>query len=120
MRKTLLIVEDSELNLDLLVQLFEDTYEIRCAADGVSAVELAATEAPDLILMDIGLPALSGLYAVRAIRARVPWPPIVAVSSRVMPEDRASALEAGCDAFIPKPIDDVLLAATVERLLIKS
>jgi two-component system, cell cycle response regulator DivK len=119
-RKRLLIVEDSELNRDLLVQLFEDAYEIRCAADGETAVALAASEAPDLILMDIGLPGLSGLDAVRAIRARVPCPPIVAVSSRVMPEDREGALEAGCIAFIPKPIDDALLVATVERLLRES
>jgi CheY-like chemotaxis protein len=116
-RQTLLIVEDSDLNRDLLVQLFEDEYEIRCAADGETAVELAATAAPDLILMDIGLPGLSGLDAVRAMRARVPCPPIIAVSSRVMPEDRADALDAGCVAFIPKPIDDVLLVATVKRLL---
>jgi two-component system, cell cycle response regulator DivK len=118
MRQTLLIVEDSELNRDLLVQLFEDEYEIRCAADGETAVELAATAAPDLILMDIGLPGrLSGLDAVRAMQALVPCPPVVAVSSHVMPDDRADALDAGCVAFIPKPIDDVLLVATVKRLL---
>ena len=68
--KRLLIVEDSELNRDLLVQIFEDAYEIELAADGETAIEAAATEPPDLILMDIGLPGLSGLDAVRAIRAR--------------------------------------------------
>jgi two-component system, cell cycle response regulator DivK len=117
MKKTLLIVEDSELNSDLLVQLFEDAYEIDLAWDGATAVEIASTKEPDLILMDIGLPELSGLDAVRAIRARGTRIPIIAVSSGVMPGDRERALEAGCDEFIAKPIDDVLLRAMVDRLL---
>jgi two-component system, cell cycle response regulator DivK len=116
-RKTLLIVEDSYLNRDLLVQIFEDAYDIEVAADGESAVELAVTRSPDLILMDIGLPGLSGLEAVRAIRARSSTIPIVAVSSGVMPGDRERAIEAGCDEFVAKPIDDVVLVGLVSRLL---
>jgi two-component system, cell cycle response regulator DivK len=117
LRKTILIVEDSDLNRDLLVQIFEDTYDLEVAADGHSAVEQAASKLPDLILMDIGLPGLNGLEAVRAIRAKVGSVPIVAVSSGVMPGDRERALEAGCDEFVPKPIDDVQLTALVGRLL---
>jgi two-component system cell cycle response regulator DivK len=116
-RKTLLIVEDSELNLDLLMQIFEDDYDLEVAADGPGAVEAAATKLPDLILMDIGLPGLSGLEAVRRIRAEVGSVPIIAVSSGVMPGDRERALEAGCDEFVAKPIDDVLLTELVGRLL---
>jgi two-component system, cell cycle response regulator DivK len=117
MRKRILIVEDSELNRDLLVQIFEEVYDLELASDGAEAVRLAAETQPDLILMDIGLPEMSGLDAVRAIRASGASTPIVAVSSHVMPGERDQALEAGCDDFVGKPIDDVLLVAVVEDLL---
>jgi two-component system cell cycle response regulator DivK len=116
-RKTLLIVEDRELNRDLLVQIFEATYDIEVATDGEAAVDLALNGRPDLILMDIGLPGLSGLDAVRAIRAGAASLPIIAVSSGVMPGDRERALAAGCDDFVAKPIDDVQLVALVEGFL---
>jgi two-component system, cell cycle response regulator DivK len=115
--RTLLIVEDSELNRDLLVQIFEDAYDIEVAADGEAAVRIALAERPDLILMDIGLPGLSGLDAVRALRARSLTVPIIAVSSRVMPGDRERAFEAGCDEFVSKPIDDVRLVELVDQLV---
>ena len=117
MRKRILVVEDSELNRDLLVQIFEDEYDLEVATDGAAAVRLAADARPDLILMDIGLPELSGLEAVRAIRASGTDTPIVAVTSRVMPGEREQALAAGCDDFVGKPIDDVQLVAIVDRLL---
>jgi CheY-like chemotaxis protein len=119
MRKRLLIVEDSELNLELLVQIFEDDYDVDVAVDGETAVRLASTSRPDLILMDIGLPGIGGLDAVRAIRSDpgLPRMPIVAVSSGVMPGDRERALEAGCDDFVAKPLDDEALVALVRNLL---
>jgi PAS domain S-box-containing protein len=119
MRKRLLIVEDSELNRELLVQIFEDSYDLDVAVDGRTAVQAATTSRPDLILMDIDLPGMSGLDAVRAIRAneRGAGTPIVAVSSHVMPGDRERALEAGCNEFVAKPIDDEALVALVRRLL---
>ena len=117
MNGTLLIVEDSELNSDLLVQIFENAYDIELASDGQTAVEIAAAKRPDLILMDIGLPGMSGLDAVVAIRARSLEMPIIAVSSRVMPGDRELAFEVGCDEFVSKPIDDILLVEMVDRLV---
>ena len=116
-RKRLLIVEDSDFNRDLLVQIFEPDYEIELAADGHAAVEKATTKAPDLILIDIGLPGLSGLEAVRTIRARATQVPIIAVSAGVMPGDRERALAAGCDDFVAKPIDDRMLVEMVGRHL---
>jgi two-component system cell cycle response regulator DivK len=116
-KKRLLIVEDSDLNRDLLVQIFEDAYDIVVAADGPTAVEVAVAGQPDLILMDIGLPILSGLEAVRAIRATGARIPIIAVSSRVMPGDREQAIDAGCDDFVAKPIDDERLVELVSRHL---
>jgi two-component system cell cycle response regulator DivK len=116
MRKRLLIVEDSDLNRDLLVQIFEQSYEITVAANGETAIELAANAGPDLILMDIGLPGLSGLDAVRAIRANGGDVPVIAVSSHVMPGDIQQAIDAGCDDFVAKPFDDTQLVAMVRRL----
>jgi two-component system, cell cycle response regulator DivK len=116
-RRTLLIVEDTELDRDLLVQIFEGSYDIRLAPDGKTAFELASRTPPDVILMDIGLPGLSGLDAVRAIRATGSTAPIIAVSSRVMPGDKERALAAGCDDFMAKPIDDLLLVDMVAGLL---
>jgi CheY-like chemotaxis protein len=116
-RQTLLIVEDTELDRELLVQIFEGLYDIRLAADGLTAFELASNAPPDLILMDIGLPGLSGLDAVRAIRGTGSTIPIVAVSSRVMPGDKERACAAGCDDFMAKPIDDLALVEMVGALL---
>ena len=117
MKRRLLIVEDSELNRDLLVQIFEDDYEIVLAGDAETAVALASAGRADLILMDIGLPGASGLDAVRAIRNRGIDVPIVAVTSHVMPGEREEALRAGCDTFVAKPFDDRLLVDLVDRLL---
>ena len=117
MRKTLLIVEDSDLNRDLLVQIFEGSYDLEVASDGEAAIEIAVSGRADLVLMDIGLPGLSGLDAVRAIRAGAATLPIIAVSSGVMPGDKAQAIAAGCDEFMAKPIDDMQLVAMVEGLL---
>jgi two-component system, cell cycle response regulator DivK len=116
-RPRLLIVEDTDFNRDLLVQIFEEAYEIDTAGEAASAVEAATTRRPDVILMDIRLPGFSGLDAARAIRQHLPDVPIVAVTSQVMPGDEERAVAAGCDAFVAKPIDDVRLVELVERLL---
>lgn len=115
-RRKLLIVEDHEFSRDLLVQILEDSYEIFVASDGETAVEMASSTRPDLILMDVGLPGLSGLDAVRAIRARPSDVPVIAVSSHVMPGDRELAIRAGCDDFVTKPVDDVRLVELIHRL----
>jgi two-component system, cell cycle response regulator DivK len=117
MTRRLLIVEDTELDRDLLVQIFEDDYEIELAANGRAAYELMSAVPPDLILMDIGLPELSGLDVVRAIRATGTAVPIIAVSSHVMPGDRERALDAGCNDFVAKPIDDLALVDMVDGLV---
>jgi two-component system, cell cycle response regulator DivK len=116
-RKTLLIVEDSDFSRDLLAQIFEDAYEIELASDGPAALEIVAAKRPDLILMDIGLPGMSGLDVVRAIRVRATTVPIIAVSACVMPGDKERAIEAGCDDFVTKPIDDAILVETATRHL---
>lgn len=106
--KTVLIVEDVELNRDLLVQLLEDEYRLLTAENGEAAVSTARAERPDLILMDLALPKLDGLEAVRAIRSEPAnaGVTIIGVSSYAMPGDPERALEAGCDDYLTKPIDE--------------
>lgn len=109
--KKILIVEDVEFNLDLLVQLLEDDYELVIAMDGVRGVEMAATELPDLILMDMSLPMLDGWEATRTLKAdpKLNRIPVIGLSAHAMNGDRQKALEAGCNDYLTKPLDDNLL-----------
>lgn len=106
--KTVLIVEDNENNLYMmrfiLTRLGLAVLEAR---DGATGVELANRERPDLILMDIQLPVIDGYAATRKIRenADLRGVPIIAVTSYAMVGDREKALEAGCTAYIEKPIN---------------
>jgi two-component system, cell cycle response regulator DivK len=120
-KRRLLIVDDVELDRELLVQLFEDAYDIDIATDGAAGVDIAVTTRPDVILMDVSLPRMNGLDAVRLIRAQLDDDvAVLAVSSSVMPGDRDRAIEAGCDGFIAKPVDDVCLVELVARLVERS
>ena len=117
MRK-ILIVEDIDMNIDLLQQILEDDNNIFVARNGASAVEMAEDERPDIILMDVSLPVLNGLDATRLIKAeaRLAHIPIVAVTAHAMQGDRERALEAGCDDYLSKPIDEDELEAIIDRL----
>jgi two-component system, cell cycle response regulator DivK len=103
-----LVVDDHELNLKLLERLLErEGREVR-AADSVAAAERAlAEEQPAMIVLDLNLPDGSGLELTRRLKAepRTASIPIVACTAAVMPADEDKALEAGCDAFVAKPID---------------
>lgn len=109
--KKILIVEDVEFNLDLLVQLLEDDYELVIARDGVRGVEMAVSEIPDLILMDMSLPELDGWEATRTLKAdpKLRYIPVIGLSAHAMNGDQQKALEAGCDDYLTKPLDDDLL-----------
>lgn len=109
--KKILIVEDVELNLELLIQLLEDEYELVTAGDGEQGVAVAKSEHPDLILMDMSLPVVDGWEATRRIRAveALKDVPIIALTAHAMAGDREKALEAGCDDYLTKPLDDDLL-----------
>jgi two-component system cell cycle response regulator DivK len=117
--KKILIVEDVEFNLDLLVQLLEDEYELVSAQDGASGVDLATKEKPDLILMDMSLPVMDGWEATRKIRAdeTLQQIPIIGLSAHAMNGDRERALEAGCTDYLTKPLDEDLLVSTLQTLL---
>ncbi len=117
--KKILIVEDVEFNLDLLVQLLEDEYQLITAGDGEKGVALARKEQPDLILMDMSLPVVDGWEATRRIKSDEVSKDIavIGLSAHAMDGDKDKALAAGCDAYLTKPIDDDLLLATVRKFL---
>jgi len=117
--KTILIVEDVELNRDLLMQLLEEQYRLLVAEDGESALERVAETEPDLILMDLWLPRLSGWEVARRLKAddRFAHIPIVALSAHAMHGDEARARASGCDDFLTKPIDEAQLFQTLARHL---
>ena len=117
--KKILIVEDIEFNLELLVQLLEDDYQIVTAADGEAGIEMAERERPDLILMDLSLPVIDGWEATRKIKANgeLKHIPIIALTAHAMSGDEDKALAAGCDDYLSKPLDEDLLFEKLDALL---
>lgn len=118
-RKKILLVEDSALNRDLLVQLLEDQFEVIIAVDGAEGVRKAEEEKPDLVLMDLALPVLDGWEATRRIKAKgaLKGIPIIAVTSHAMVGEAKKAYEAGCDDYLAKPIDETDLMAKIGKFL---
>jgi CheY-like chemotaxis protein len=117
--KRILIVEDIEFNLDLLVQLLEDNYEVLTAADGAAGITSAEREHPDLIIMDLSLPVLDGWEATRRIKADpvLQHIPIIALSSHAMRGDEEKARQAGCDDYLSKPLNEDLLFEKLAHFL---
>ena len=104
----ILLVEDNEANRDMLSRrLVRKGYVVVMALDGHQAVEMASSERPDLILMDMSLPELDGWEATRQIKATAETSmiPVIALTAHAMSGDREKALEAGCDDYDTKPID---------------
>jgi two-component system, cell cycle response regulator DivK len=118
-RKKILVVDDTEWNRDLIVQLLEDEYEIVQAVDGEQAVKKTEQERPDLILMDLGMPVMDGWEATRKIKANgeLKHIPVIAVTSHAMVGDEITAREAGCDDYIAKPVDENELIRKVKKFL---
>jgi len=118
-KKTILVVDDTEWNRDLMVQLLEDEYIILQAVDGEEGVRVAEQQRPDLILMDLGMPVMDGWEATRKIKANdaLKHIPIIAVTSHAMVGDEIDARKAGCDDYLSKPVDDEELLKKIKRLL---
>ena len=120
MAARILIVDDNPVNLKLASELLElDGYEVSQAADAEQAQEMLARDLPDLILMDIALPGMDGLTLTRRIKAdsRLKHIPVVALTAFAMKGDDQKAYDAGCEAYITKPIDTRGLPKTVANLL---
>jgi len=117
-RGTILIVEDNELNLKLLKDILDfQGYSTVVTGLGAAAVDLARQHLPDLILLDIQLPDISGEEAARRLKAdeRTRAIPIIAVTAFAMPGDREKVLHSGCDAYLSKPLNIREFLALVER-----
>ncbi|MEQ8601878.1 MAG: response regulator [Marivibrio sp.] len=120
MAKTVLIVEDNELNMKLFHDLLEArNYNILQTKDGMEALKIARTEKPDLILMDIQLPEVSGLEVTKWIKEDddLKAIPVIAVTAFAMKGDEEKIREGGCEAYIAKPISVSSFLATVEKFL---
>jgi CheY-like chemotaxis protein len=108
------------MNRDMLSRrLMRKSYEVIVAVDGQEAVEMAKSELPDLILMDMSLPVLDGWSATRLIKQaqetnRIP---VIALTAHAMPSDRDQAVQAGCDDFDTKPVDLPRLLSKIEEQL---
>ena len=117
--KTVLIVEDTELNIDLLTQLLEDDYNLIVARDGEEGVAMAIQHVPDLILMDINLPVIDGYEATRRIRmnAALKSTPIIGLSAHAMSTHEQMAKDSGCNDYLTKPINDEILFNKLKEYL---
>jgi two-component system, cell cycle response regulator DivK len=118
--KSILIVEDNTLDVRLLKDILQwRGYETLQTGDGLEAINLAFANLPDLILMDIQLPEISGLEVTRRLRGddRSRRIPIIAVTAFAMAWHEREALDSGCDAYISKPISIFGFLRTVEAFL---
>ena len=120
MTHVILVVEDNERNLKLLRDVLEYAgYEVRAAQTAEDGIALAVSKPPDLVLMDLQLPGIDGMEALRRLREdpRTAGIPVVAVTAQAMRQDRERALAAGFDGYVEKPISVRAFLDQVRRFL---
>jgi CheY-like chemotaxis protein len=118
----ILLVEDNEMNRDMLSRrLQRKGYSVVTAQDGEQGHLLALSETPDLILMDISLPAMDGWEVTRLLKSNdaTRHIPIIVLTAHALVSDRAKAFEAGCNDFDTKPIEFGRLSEKIENLLVE-
>jgi two-component system cell cycle response regulator DivK len=115
--KTILVAEDNESNYILMTYILKKDYQIVRAANGQEAVDKVEAGGIDLILMDIKMPVMDGLEATRIIRAKHPDLPIIALTANAFDSDRDSALQAGCNEFITKPVNRQTTLDTIAKYI---
>jgi two-component system cell cycle response regulator DivK len=116
----ILPVADNEMNRDMLSRrLIRSGYEVILAVDGAQGVAMAASAAPDLVLMDMSLPVLDGWEATRRLKGdpATRGLPVIALTAHAMAGDEKKAREAGCDDFDTKPVEYTRLLSKIEGLL---
>lgn len=107
-RKRILCIEDNDSNMRLVSRIVEgERHDFLSAVDGLTALAMARREQPDLILLDINIPGLNGLDLARQLKSdpHLSSIPIIATTANVLLGDRERCLEAGCDDYLPKPLD---------------
>lgn len=116
----ILLVEDNEMNRDMLSRrLARNGFEIVMAVNGQEGLDLASSENPDLILLDMSLPVLDGWEAARRLKADASTAkiPVIALTAHAMVQDKEKALAAGCDDFDTKPVELPRLLEKISTLL---
>ena len=116
----ILVVEDNEMNRDMVGRRLQRRgYDVVVAVDGQEGIDMAYSEDPDLILMDMSLPVLNGWEATRQLKQdeRTMGIPIIALTAHAMASDRESAIEAGCDDYDTKPLEFSRLIGKIHALL---
>jgi CheY-like chemotaxis protein len=116
----ILLVEDNEMNRDMLSRrLKRNGYDVVIAVDGQQGVDMAASEAPALILMDMSLPVIDGWEATRRIKANDATRaiPVIALTAHAMAGDREKALDVGCEDYDTKPVEITRLLGKITALL---
>src|ERR1700690_3927579 len=116
----ILLVEDNEMNRDMLTRrLQRHGFSVCCAHDGAAGVEMAASEHPGLILMDVALGDMDGWEATLLIKANPVTSaiPIIALTAHALASDRAKSVEVGCSDFDTKPVDMQRLLGKIRALL---
>jgi two-component system, cell cycle response regulator DivK len=115
-----LLVEDNEMNRDMLSRrLTRRGFEVVFAVNGNQGVDLARSEKPDIILMDMSLPIMDGWEATRRVKSddATRNVPVIGLTAHAMSGDREKAIEAGCDDYDTKPVELDRLVGKIERLL---
>ena len=115
-----LVVEDNEMNRDMLSRrLARRGFQVIFAVDGQQGVDLARSERPDIILMDMSLPVIDGWEATRRVKSdnATRGVPVIGLTAHAMAGDREKAIEAGCDDYDTKPVELERLIGKMERLL---
>ena len=121
MKQKVLIVEDNPLNMRLIEMVLKaNSYTLLKATDGEEALDIATRERPDLVLMDIRLPKVSGLEVARRLKENpaLSHIPIIALTAHAMKGDKEKATEAGCDSYLSKPINTRQLPRLVADMLL--
>lgn len=116
----ILLVEDNEANRDMLSRRLERSgFAVLSAVDGREGIEMARSQRPDLILLDMSLPEIDGWEAARRIKAdpQTSGVPVIALTAHAMAGDRERALAVGCDEYDTKPIEFKRLLEKIQRLL---
>ena len=118
--KKILLVEDNEMNRDMLSRrLQRKDFEVVMAVNGQEGVQMASSESPDLVLMDLSLPVMDGWEAIRRLKndPATAALPIIALTAHAMAGDEARAREAGCDDYDTKPVNFKRLMGKIESFL---
>jgi two-component system, cell cycle response regulator DivK len=116
----ILLVEDNEMNRDMLSRrLIRNGYEVAIAVDGQQGIDMALSEQPDLILMDMSLPVIDGWEATRQVKANdaTRQIPVIALTAHAMAGDREKAMEVGCEDYDTKPVEITRLLGKIAALL---